>query len=83
MVTLIRFLADAYIILIMLHVLFSWIRPNPYNPLVRFVNHITDPPLLFIRKYAPTLGGLDFSPMILILAVYLLERLLIRILINI
>ncbi len=81
MINLIRFLADAYTIIIIIRVLLSWIRHNPYNPLIRFVYQITEPPLRWIRRYVPTLGGLDFSPLILILVVYIMERILIRILI--
>ncbi len=81
MINLIRFLADAYTIIIIIRVLLSWIRHNPYNPLIRFVYQITEPPLRWIRRYVPTLGGLDLSPLILILVVYIMERILIRILI--
>jgi len=81
MIELIRFLADAYIIVIIVRVLLSWIRHNPYHPLIRIVYQITEPPLSFIRQYVPNLGGLDISPIILIFAIYIIERILIRILI--
>ena len=38
---------------------------------------ITDPPLNYIRKYLPNLGGLDISPVLLILIIYLFKDLLI------
>ncbi|HEX9971993.1 MAG TPA: YggT family protein [bacterium] len=81
MVALIRFLSDAYIFVIFVRVILSWIRHNPYHPLIRIVYQITEPPLSWIRRYVPNFGGLDLSPMILIFAVILLEKIIIRILV--
>ena len=81
MVALIRFLSDAYIFVIFVRVILSWIRHDPYHPLIRIVYQITEPPLSWIRRYVPNFGGLDLSPMILIFAVILLEKIIIRILV--
>jgi len=81
MIRLIQLLSDAYIFAIVARVLLSWIRHNPDNPIIRFLYQITDLPLAVIRKYVPTLGGLDISPMILIFAIIILEKIIIRILI--
>ena len=79
MASLIHFLADAYILVIIVRAVLSWIRPNPYQPIVQFIYQITEPPLRFIRQYLPNLGGLDISPIILIFVIYLVETILIRI----
>jgi YggT family protein len=81
MVALIHFLSDAYVFVIVIRVLLSWIRHNPDHPLIRIVYQITDPPLDLIRRYVPNFGGLDISPMILIFAIILIEKLIIRILV--
>lgn len=81
MISLINFIADAYIIIIIIRAVLSWIRHDPYQPLLRFVCQVTDPPLRFIRQYVPNLGGLDISPVLLIFAVYIVKNILIRILI--
>lgn len=81
MVALIRFLADAYIFVVFVRVILSWISHNPYHPLIRIVYQITELPLSWIRRYVPNFGGLDLSPMILIFAVILLEKIIIRILV--
>jgi len=81
MVALIRFLSDAYIFVIFVRVILSWIRHDPYHPLIRIVYQVTEPPLGWIRRYVPNFGGLDLSPMILIFAVILLEKIIIRILV--
>lgn len=81
MIQLIRFLADAYVFIIFVKVVLSWIRHNPDHPLIRLVYQITDPPLDVIRRYVPSFGGLDISPMILIFAIILLEKLIVRLLV--
>jgi YggT family protein len=53
----------------------SWVSPDPYNPIVRFIHNITEPVLYQIRKRIPlTFGGIDFSPIIVLLAVIFLQR---------
>ena len=79
MASLIHFLGDAYILVIIVRAVLSWIRPNPYQPIVQFIYQITEPPLRFIRQYLPNLGGLDISPIILIFIIYLIERIAMRI----
>lgn len=53
----------------------SWVSPDPYNPIVRFINNITEPVLYQIRKRIPlNFGGIDFSPILVLLAVIFLQR---------
>ena len=53
----------------------SWVSPDPYNPIVRFINKVTEPVLYPIRKRIPlSLGGIDFSPILVILAVIFLQK---------
>ncbi len=79
MIGLIRFIADAYIMLIIVRAVLSWVRHNPYHPLIKFIYQVTEPPLRLIRQYVPTFGGVDVSPVILIFAIYIMESILIRI----
>jgi YggT family protein len=52
----------------------SWVNPDPYNPIVRFIHNITEPVLAPIRRRLPTsLGAIDISPIIVFFAVYLLR----------
>lgn len=81
MIRLVQFLSDAYVFIIIARVLLSWVRHNPYNPIIRFIYQVTEPPLLWIRRYVPNFGGLDISPMILIFAVIILEKIILRILV--
>ena len=52
----------------------SWVSPDPYNPIVRFINMATEPVFYQIRKRLPVnFGGLDISPVIVILTIIFLQ----------
>ena len=53
--------------------LISWVNPDPYNPVVRFLHRATDPVLERIRSKMPYMGGIDLSPMAVILAIYFMK----------
>lgn len=74
---LVNFAFDAYIIIIFARVVISWVNADPYNPIVRFLIQATEPLLYRIRRFIPPLGGLDLSPMILILAIIFLQSLIV------
>ncbi|HAY22279.1 MAG TPA: YggT family protein [Desulfobacterales bacterium] len=63
---------------IIARVLISWIRADPLNPIVRFVYDVTEPILGPIRRALPAMGGIDFSPLVAVILLDLLERLIIR-----
>ena len=57
----------------------SWVSPDPYNPIVKFLNAVTEPVLYPIRKKIPiNLGGIDFSPILVILAIIFLQSFLVK-----
>ena len=57
----------------------SWVNPDPYNPIVRFIHNITEPVLHQIRKRLPlNFGGIDFSPIIVLLAVIFLQQFVVQ-----
>jgi YggT family protein len=66
---------DIYMWIVIAGAVLSWVSPDPYNPIVRFINNATEPVFYQIRKRLPVnLGGLDISPIIVILAIYFLQR---------
>lgn len=68
-----------YFWVIFARALFSWIRPNPYNPLIRLVYRLVDPVTDRIRRMLPTrVGMVDFAPFVLMIAVIFLQELLTR-----
>ena len=57
----------------------SWVSPDPYNPIVRFIYNVTEPVLYRIRTILPVgFGGIDFSPIIVFLAIIFLREFLVN-----
>lgn len=75
---LIDFVLSLYMWVVIGRAIISWVNPDPYNPIVRFLHDVTEPVLARIRRYIPFFGGgIDFSPMILILAIIFLQSFLV------
>lgn len=69
----------AYMWVIIGRAIISWVNPDPYNPIVRFLYEVTEPVLTRIRRLIPAIfGGIDFSPMILILIIIFLQSFVVR-----
>ncbi|MDT8377517.1 MAG: YggT family protein [Desulfotignum sp.] len=52
----------------------SWVNPDPYNPIVRFINTATEPVFYQIRKRLPVnFGGIDISPIVVLMAIIFLQ----------
>jgi YggT family protein len=67
------------IIIVVIDALISWVNPDPFNPIVRFLRSATDPMLRPIRKRVPLIGGnIDLSPIILIFVLYFLSYFLVE-----
>jgi YggT family protein len=60
----------------------SWVNPDPYNQIVRFIHNITEPVLYPIRSRVPFMGGIDISPIIVILVIVFLEKFIVGSLYN-
>jgi YggT family protein len=64
-----------YMWIVIAHAVLSWVSPDPYNPIVRFISSVTEPVLYQIRKRIPvSFGGIDFSPIIVILGIIFLQN---------
>lgn len=61
---LLYFVLGLFIALILVRVVMSWIARDSYHPMVPLIDRVTDPLLRPVRKRLPTLGGLDLSPMV-------------------
>lgn len=68
-----------YMWIVVARALVSWVNPDPYNAIVRFLHAVTEPVLYRIRRALPIYaGGIDFSPIIVFVAVIFLQRFLVR-----
>lgn len=73
-VRLLETLIDVWCILMFLRAVISWVNPDPFNPLVQFLNRATDPVLAPIRKFLPPLGFIDISPWIAMVVLYSVNK---------
>jgi len=71
---LLELVITAYIWIIIARAIVSWVSPDPYNPIVRFLHRVTEPVLRPVRYRLPTLAmGLDLSPLVVILVLYFID----------
>ncbi|MCD6487392.1 MAG: YggT family protein [Syntrophobacterales bacterium] len=75
---------NIYMWLIIIRALISWVNPDPYNPIVRFLYRVTEPVLYQVRRLIPLRGlGMDFSPIIVILIIVFLQSFLVNTLLQV
>lgn len=71
-----------YMLLVFGRVVISWVNADPHNPIVQFLYQVTEPLLRPIRRRIGFMGGIDFSPMVLILAIIFLRGFLVATLLD-
>jgi len=69
-----------YELLILVRVLFSWIRPDPYNPIVRVVHQLTDPVMEPLRRIIPPMGMVDITPIVALILISIIQQLVVGVL---
>jgi YggT family protein len=68
-------LLQAYFYVVIISAILTWIEPNPYNPIVRFIYSVTEPVFGWVREHLPVIfGGIDFSPLVVILGIQFLQQ---------
>jgi YggT family protein len=73
--TVLNLVLTLYMWVIIARAVLSWVSPDPYNPIVRFIYNITEPVLSQIRRRLPvSFSGIDFSPIIVILVIIFLQN---------
>jgi len=74
-----KIVLELYMWVIIIRALLSWVNPDPYNPIVQFLNSITEPVLYRVRQVIPMSGiGIDFSPIVVILVIIFLQSFLVN-----
>ncbi|WP_309498379.1 YggT family protein [Sulfurovum sp.] len=71
---------NLYIWVVIIASLLSFVRPDPYNPIVQILNRLTEPVLNFIRNKMPfvVFSGIDLSPLVIILGLQLIDNFMMR-----
>lgn len=79
--TVVSIALELYMWIVIISALISWVNPDPYNPIVRFLRSATEPVFVRVRRYIPAVaGGVDFTPLIVILAIVFLKVFLVGVL---
>ena len=78
LIGIINILLSAYFWIVLISALLSWIRPDPYHPIVRFIRGMTEPVFYRIRRAIPfvMVSGFDLSPVVVLLAIQFLKMFL-------
>ena len=72
---------NIYIWVVIIAALISWVRPDPYNPIVQILYKLTEPLYARIRRLIPTIiGGVDLTPILVILALKFIDLFLVQLL---
>lgn len=77
MLKLLDLVIQLYILAVIIRAVLSWFSINLDNPFVKFLYDITEPVLSRIRSIVPLLGGLDLSPLVLIILLSILRKIII------
>ncbi len=72
---------NIYIWVVIISALISFVRPDPYNPIVQILYRLTNPVYAFIRRFIPTIiGGIDVAPIIVILGLQFIDLFAVKLL---
>lgn len=73
---------QVYIFIVIARALISWVNPDPYNPIVRFLYNATEPVLTRIRRVLPLqFSGIDLTPIVLLVGLSVLQQLLLQLIV--
>jgi YggT family protein len=79
-VTVLDYLLLIYTFIVIAVVILSWTNPDPLNPIVRILRNLTEPVFDRVRPYIPLVGGLDLTPVIIIIAIFFFRTGVLRVL---
>jgi YggT family protein len=70
-----NYLLWAYTWIVIIAVLLTWVNPDPYNPIVRFLRSVTEPVFYQIRRWMPfvVISGIDLSPIVVLLLIRVVQ----------
>ena len=73
---LVELIINIFLVALVVQVILSWVSPGTYNPAIGLTYSLTQPLLGPVQKRLPNMGGIDLSPMVVMLGLYLLKMLL-------
>ncbi|MEA1918078.1 MAG: YggT family protein [Campylobacterota bacterium] len=67
-------LITVYIWVVIISALLTWVKPDPYNPIVQTLYRLTEPAYAALRRYIPTnFNGIDLAPLILVVGLNIID----------
>ncbi|HQS66021.1 MAG TPA: YggT family protein [Sulfuricurvum sp.] len=73
-------LLTVYIWIVIIGALLTWVRPDPYNPIVQIIYRLSEPAYRLVRRMMPTVfNGLDLAPLIIIILLQVADVILVNI----
>jgi YggT family protein len=82
LIDLVQIASRLFSVLIIGRALLSWVSPDPHNAIALFVYRLTEPVLAPVRNLLPATGGIDFSPLLVLIGVQVLERVVVQLLLG-
>ena len=77
--TVVDIVLNLYMWILIARAILSWVNPDPYNPIVKFLYNITEPLMYQVRRILPLqFGGIDLTPMVLIIAIIFLRSFIVQ-----
>lgn len=70
----VRVAFEVYKFILIARIVLSFVRHNPYNPMIRFIYDLSEPYLGIFRRFIPPMGMIDFSPIAAFIALGMLEH---------
>lgn len=83
LVSLVNNLVQLYEFILLARIFTSWVNADPYNPVVRWLYRLTEPVMRPFRGLLPPLGMIDFSPVLVFLALEVARRLVVSLLLSV
>src|SRR5438046_7519814 len=73
-------LLNLYWWIVFVAVLITWVNPDPYNPVVRFLRGVTEPVFYQVRRWLPfvIIGGFDLSPIVVMVVIFVLQKVVVE-----
>lgn len=71
---------QVYTWILIVRIILSWVRHNPYQPVIRFIYEVTEPYLALFRRFIPPAGPLDLSPIVAFFSLQILRWLIFQVL---
>ncbi len=82
LIDIVNIVFELFSLLMLARIIMSWFNPNPYNPIVQFLHNTTEPILAPVRRRLPPMGMFDFSPLVVLIAAWVIQQILIRLLVD-